>query len=900
MRKSLLFLTLLICSPLRATIYYVDNCVNTGNDSYDGKEQSHTSGSTGPWLTIAKVNASTFSAGDSILFRQTCTWNEQLVVPSSGSSGSPITFGEYGTGARPVINGTYYGSGWTNVGGSSSNTSVIASLDDYYVSPSASSYAGTANFVIMGDLSGTSRDGGFRMILNMPQGQTISTANLTLTMNQNSSLDASVLIHANLSTDSSQVTSYSQWSTAHGNLTSSSVTYSFPNYTTGQALSISVTAIVQEIVNQGGWVSGNHIQFFVDDNSNGSNVYAECYSYDSGSTPANLSVTSGYPYAWYVTGVPNSPTSVWFNGTLGTSETSVANLTGANEWFWDTSTDRLYVYSTSTPSNTTWQVGTTAVEFNAQNYVTVDHLNIGGGVNGSSVSVDSTTQHATVQYCAIGTAPTGITNSSSGGSNSFHHNVVTAPTTGISITSSGSGDTYYNNTIAGFSTTGILLTPSGGSPAVKNNVTYAAGTTAVNTSAQVSLNASGTYTENHNFWNANWTGLTAFDTTDKMDVNYTLLAPSWYPSYDLTAAVGNNGTVYAVDNGSHSRVYSGGSWAGPYTVASGGHPTKLLFLDHRGYLFTAASTVSALYKSTDGGQTWTKVLDLSSLGDAAVAPQGMTEDGSGNLYTSIYSSTYYNPLVYMSTDTGNTWTNISASAWANPPSGLRHVHYVYYDPFRQTLFANVGDTPAVDELYYSTNNGTTWTAWPSLTGIQATSMVSDAQYIYYWRDDTDHGIERATTAGGTLTHVCTNTNTNDVSWIAQRDGAGNIIFMGYYEILISRDQGNSWYVGPNVYALNSNTQNISYLGGPSEYYRAGWDGKEYGGANAGVAPYSISVNPAPFVSRTNYQPAAASSAICGGANSSFTVDFAGNPIIPGCYSMGAYQYQPRPAVGGVM
>jgi hypothetical protein len=87
------------------TTYYVDNCVNVGSDSYDGTEQTHTTGNTGPWLTIAKVNASTFNPGDSILFERGCTWREQLTVPSSGNASSSITFGAYGSGAMPEISG---------------------------------------------------------------------------------------------------------------------------------------------------------------------------------------------------------------------------------------------------------------------------------------------------------------------------------------------------------------------------------------------------------------------------------------------------------------------------------------------------------------------------------------------------------------------------------------------------------------------------------------------------------------------------------------------------------------------------------------------------------------------------------------------------------------------------
>ncbi len=93
----LLIFPLIIATYAHAVTYYVD--ATSGNDSYNGTEI------TGPWKTISKVNKSTFQPGDSILFKRGCTWREQLSVPSSGNSGSPITFGAYGTGDAPIISG---------------------------------------------------------------------------------------------------------------------------------------------------------------------------------------------------------------------------------------------------------------------------------------------------------------------------------------------------------------------------------------------------------------------------------------------------------------------------------------------------------------------------------------------------------------------------------------------------------------------------------------------------------------------------------------------------------------------------------------------------------------------------------------------------------------------------
>jgi hypothetical protein len=93
------------------TTYYVSNCGSViGNDSSSG-----TSSST-PWLTIAHVNAQIFNHGDSVLFNNGCIWREELMPPTSGSAGSPITFGAYngnGTTTLPIISGADVFSSWT-------------------------------------------------------------------------------------------------------------------------------------------------------------------------------------------------------------------------------------------------------------------------------------------------------------------------------------------------------------------------------------------------------------------------------------------------------------------------------------------------------------------------------------------------------------------------------------------------------------------------------------------------------------------------------------------------------------------------------------------------------------------------------------------------------------------
>ena len=93
------------CSPGTC---YVDNN-STGGDG----TTTALSGAHAAFATIATVNGYTYAAGDNILFARGGTWREQLTVPSSGSAGNPITFGAYGSGDKPIINGSNIVSSWT-------------------------------------------------------------------------------------------------------------------------------------------------------------------------------------------------------------------------------------------------------------------------------------------------------------------------------------------------------------------------------------------------------------------------------------------------------------------------------------------------------------------------------------------------------------------------------------------------------------------------------------------------------------------------------------------------------------------------------------------------------------------------------------------------------------------
>jgi len=107
MKKSITILFICLLQSSFATTYYV---ASNGSDAANG-----TSTST-PWQSLSKVNATTFVAGDQILFRRGDTFFGNIVVKNSGNSSNPIFFGAYGTGAKPVIAGMQAVTSWTNLG----------------------------------------------------------------------------------------------------------------------------------------------------------------------------------------------------------------------------------------------------------------------------------------------------------------------------------------------------------------------------------------------------------------------------------------------------------------------------------------------------------------------------------------------------------------------------------------------------------------------------------------------------------------------------------------------------------------------------------------------------------------------------------------------------------------
>lgn len=79
-----------------ATTYYVSS---TGNDSNSGTSTDL------PWKTLAKVNATNLTPGNTVSFKRGDIFRGQL-RPKSGNTGAWISYNSYGTGNKPILLGS--------------------------------------------------------------------------------------------------------------------------------------------------------------------------------------------------------------------------------------------------------------------------------------------------------------------------------------------------------------------------------------------------------------------------------------------------------------------------------------------------------------------------------------------------------------------------------------------------------------------------------------------------------------------------------------------------------------------------------------------------------------------------------------------------------------------------
>lgn len=122
-----------------------------------------------------------------------------------------------------------------------------------------------------------------------------------------------------------------------------------------------------------------------------------------------------------------------------------------------------------------------------------------------------------------------------------------------------------------------------------------------------------------------------------------------------------------------------------------------------------ACATDGLYRSTDAGANWTKILNLTYVSDVVINGTSLVA-AVGNLGNTVKG-------IFRSTNSGTSWTKISSSL---PASFQGYIKFGYVSSAANTIIASIGVSEAsgVNELYKSTDFGSTWTALSTSTHTQ--------------------------------------------------------------------------------------------------------------------------------------------------------------------------------------
>lgn len=137
-----------------------------------------------------------------------------------------------------------------------------------------------------------------------------------------------------------------------------------------------------------------------------------------------------------------------------------------------------------------------------------------------------------------------------------------------------------------------------------------------------------------------------------------------------------------------------------------------------------------LYRLVKGASSMTKVISLynpnssvpSETEDNNDTIWTMCEDKSGNLYAGVYAHTVRaNPAIYKSIDGGVTWSYIFNFNTAGLTSGGMHIHTIIYSKWKNALYCIVGE---INTVFKSVDGGTTWTDLHVVLTIKGSSMLA--------------------------------------------------------------------------------------------------------------------------------------------------------------------------------
>jgi hypothetical protein len=594
---------LLATIPARATTYYV---AAAGSDANIGTDTGH------PWQTISKVNGTTFAAGDSVLFNRGDVWyGSSLTVPSSGSSGLPITFGAYGSGANPIIKG-----------------STLLVTSGYVLAPDI-----PTTIFSLSDSGTSSTDSATRNWREQVSHLDI-TANATkirITVTASATVDLSIsgagIGPAATAPNASSITRIT-WdggsnstTITHGTSKSSdTITYSL-DHTVDQMVTIYTTARnVEYYTNNNETLWSN---FSGPDDSQTATVSG--YSSGGNSVVGNISSMQTMQFTYRNT-LGSAPTAVWENGILLKNQSSQSAVEAtAGSWWYDgtylyihasdgsnvSSNGKTYTYvNASSPSYTTWDNGKSWLIFDsidqAETYNTSSATLGGMYLTGSNSIVRNLSAHDTYRhpltiytgaanntvtnaaaYNSYGTSPIAIYGSGTTGNlvqNSTFYNDTSAPPGGWGVVVAHGGSTSNTvdscliySTAAAAAGQGVLVFDTGTTVTISHSEIYGTFAEAVQSGVQGTGSTLTLFDNLIDISQANNIGIQLVSTVGAIVYNNTVYGPS-----NANAAISQTATSTG------ALVKNNIFWTGAYATVDAGSETTSAY-DYNDY-FSASGT----------------------------------------------------------------------------------------------------------------------------------------------------------------------------------------------------------------------------------------------------------------------------------------------------------------------
>ena len=248
----------------------------------------------------------------------------------------------------------------------------------------------------------------------------------------------------------------------------------------------------------------------------------------------------------------------------------------------------------------------------------------------------------------------------------------------------------------------------------------------------------------------------------------------------VAADQANASLVYAGSNGSVYKSADGGiTWTQVLSSATTGANTVAALAVNGPVVFANTMTVADIWKSANSGGTWTRILDATGFGEQAgslrIDPVITTTMYAGDFI--LPGKTSAQSMVIKSIDGGTTWAHTPQG----PPGDEIHAYALAIDPANpSTLYAGGSGTP---NTVKSINGGTSWTnvPIPGVTGGVYSLVVDPTNSSIVYATTRDAGVFKSVNGGA--------------SWTAQNNGITVTSFVGYNSILIDPQNSNYLHLG---------------------------------------------------------------------------------------------------------